>query len=378
MMKKIILFVISLTCVLSWLSAAVAQDSSPQTYTVQVVALSDGLKVEDLRSALVSQGYPAYVIEAGNEDVPLYRLRVGAFASRDTAKVFAEALASQLPDYEPSVALLDSVAANTPRLQAALLARYPYVSGVTTVQVVPWGQNGQGRALRFQAAYANQWYEAVYQIFEPELVERPFHAWRATDMGNGYVARVYNLYLWPNNFTELDEASLTSYQNTLLNRVANELATSVQEIINTYVFFDEGTGMPYLVLGEGRNLITGDSIFYPVVGYPNGNTPQAGPQGVWLDRGAEGSIPEVLTPPVFNLQIMPGVQLSEATLPEPNSLQLRGKGWLALPDAGFISLSDGTNQWKAALGYPLYAHGEFLLTHYGNEILLYRVTSFNP
>lgn len=363
---------------LSLLFTVQAQAETPATYTVQVVALSDGLAVQDLRDSLVAQGYPAYVVEAGDDDVPLYRLRVGAFASRDTALVFSEALNRLLPDYEPSIAVLDSVAADTPRLQAALLARYPHAQGITTVQVVPWGADGSSRALRFQQAYANQWYQAFYQVLEPELVAVPFPAWRAVEASNGYINRVYNLDLWPENFAQLSQAEVLEYQNTLLNYIATELAMNVQEIAETYVFYDEGRGLPYLILGEGRNLLTGDTIFYPALGYPSEELPQAGPQMVWLDRGADEGLPDGLVHPAFNLQIMPGVQVTEATLPDPASLQLDGNGWRALPDAGFISLTDGTNQWKAALGYPLYVHGEFLLTHYGNEVLLYRVTSFNP
>lgn len=363
---------------LSLLFTVQAQAETPATYTVQVVALSDGLAVQDLRDSLVAQGYPAYVVEAGDDDVPLYRLRVGAFASRDTALVFSEALNRLLPDYEPSIAVLDSVAADTPRLQAALLARYPHAQGITTVQVVPWGADGSSRALRFQQSYANQWYQAFYQVLEPELVAVPFPAWRASAASNGYINRVYNLDLWPENFAQLSQPEVLEYQNTLLNYIATELAMNVQEIAETYVFYDEGRGLPYLILGEGRNLLTGDTIFYPALGYPSEELPQAGPQMVWLDRGADEGLPDGLVHPAFNLQIMPGVQVTEATLPDPASLQLDGNGWRALPDAGFISLTDGTNQWKAALGYPLYVHGEFLLTHYGNEVLLYRVTSFNP
>lgn len=355
-----------------------AQSDGPVTYTVQVVALSDALAVQDLHRDLVAQGYPAYIVEAGDADVPLYRLRVGAFASRETALVFSEALNSLLTDYTPSIAVLDSVAVDTPRLQAALLARYPYAQGITTVQVVPWGADGSSRALRFQQSYANQWYQAFYQVLEPELVALPFPAWRAVTANNGYINRIYSLDLWPENFAQLSQSEVLEYQNTLLSYIATELAMSAQEVAESYVFYDEARGIPYLVLGEGRNLLTGDTIFYPALGYPAETLGQAGPQMVWLDRGADEGLPESLVHPAFNLQIMPGVQLTEATLPDPASLQLDGDGWRALPDAGFISLTDGTNQWKAALGYPLYAYGEFLLTHYGNEVLLYWITTFNP
>ncbi len=55
-------------------------------FTVQVAAYRDREPAETLRTTLAAAGHEAYVVEAQAEGGVRYRVRVGAFASRETAQ----------------------------------------------------------------------------------------------------------------------------------------------------------------------------------------------------------------------------------------------------------------------------------------------------
>ena len=71
------------------LPAAVAQQAS---YTIQVVALSDRDSATDIMGDLLRQGFPAYVVRSTSSAGDVFRVRVGAFANRPAALLYAEAM----------------------------------------------------------------------------------------------------------------------------------------------------------------------------------------------------------------------------------------------------------------------------------------------
>jgi hypothetical protein len=105
------------------------------SYTVQVVASSDEARATQLRDELARQGYPAYLLAVPTAQGQVYRIRVGAFANRAAAALFAQTMPS-VEGSTPSPALADSVPPGLIPLEPALLGQYDLTT--TLVQVFPW------------------------------------------------------------------------------------------------------------------------------------------------------------------------------------------------------------------------------------------------
>jgi SPOR domain len=106
------------------------------SYTVQLFASSDEPKASQLQAELADQGYKAYLLRVPTAQGQVYRIRVGAFANRAAAALFAQALPS-VEGSTPSPALVEG--GESPGfipLQPALLGQYDVVT--TLVQVFPW------------------------------------------------------------------------------------------------------------------------------------------------------------------------------------------------------------------------------------------------
>jgi hypothetical protein len=106
------------------------------SYTVQVVASSDETRANQVRSELADQGYPAYLLNVPTAQGQVYRIRVGAFANRAAAALFAEAMPS-IEGSTPSPALAEGgVPPGLIPFEPALIGRYDLTT--TLVQVFPW------------------------------------------------------------------------------------------------------------------------------------------------------------------------------------------------------------------------------------------------
>jgi hypothetical protein len=106
------------------------------SYTVQVVAFSDEPRARRVQSELASQGYPAYLIAVPTAQGQVYRIRVGAFANRAAAALFAQTMPS-VEGSTPSPALAEGgVPPGLIPLAPALLGQYDVTT--TLVQVFPW------------------------------------------------------------------------------------------------------------------------------------------------------------------------------------------------------------------------------------------------
>jgi SPOR domain len=117
--------------VLAWLSVAGAI-----SYTVQVVAFSDEPRARRVKDELASQGYPAYLIAVPTAQGQVYRIRVGAFANRAAAALFAQTMPS-VEGSTPSPALAEGgLPPGLIPLAPALLGQYDLTT--TLVQVFPW------------------------------------------------------------------------------------------------------------------------------------------------------------------------------------------------------------------------------------------------
>jgi SPOR domain len=130
-MKRTVLLIVLWLFFLAWLSVALAI-----SYTVQVVAFSDEPRARRVQSELASQGYPAYLIAVPTAQGQVYRIRVGAFANRAAAALFAQTMPS-VEGSTPSPALAEGgVPPGLIPLAPSLLGQYDLTT--TLVQVFPW------------------------------------------------------------------------------------------------------------------------------------------------------------------------------------------------------------------------------------------------
>ena len=67
------------------------------SFTVQVGAFRVRTPAEALRAKLAAAGYEAYLVETESENGARYRVRIGAFATRQAAVEAAARLAAERP-----------------------------------------------------------------------------------------------------------------------------------------------------------------------------------------------------------------------------------------------------------------------------------------
>ena len=339
------------------------------TYTVQVVALSDRAAAGALQRELLAEGYPVYLVGVPTDGGTVYRLRVGAFGNRGAALAYAEAM-RRGGTGAPAPALAEDVPAGLIPLEPTLLASYPYLPGVTRLTVLPWGE---GYALRFQGAFEGEPTEAEYRILGPGAA--PFRAWRAAPFGEGALERVYNFPLWPPDWETLGAAERDAHEERVLETLASSYGSSVGAL-RDYRALQPGSGLPYLVRAERRDLATNEGRYYPALGLPRATRDPAGPALRWFNGEEPEGFLRGLPAPVFDAGLVLGEDAgsSGAVMPPPGTLELSGVGWTALPDDAYTRLRLGSTgrNWRAVAGYPLWAHGDFLLVLEAEQVQLYR------
>ena len=149
------------------------------SYTVQVIAVSTQAIAAKLQEQLNDEGYEAYLVRVPTSDGPVFRIRVGAFANRAAAAVFADAMQGVL-DSNPTPALADGIPSGLVPLEAELVGKYSTLAN--DFEVLPW----QGEvAFRVQAKNTQE--QANYRVVD--IVE--FDAWRAAPRSDGTIIRVY-------------------------------------------------------------------------------------------------------------------------------------------------------------------------------------------
>jgi hypothetical protein len=348
-----------------------------QTVTVQVAALSDESSAITLQRELVEADFPAYLESVATETGVLYRLRVGAFANREAALIYAEELAKRIPGTEPIPATAQLLPEGVAPLLPALVARYDYTPTVSEVRVVRWGE---GYALRFQGSFEGEPLEAEYRVLNPMLDSLPFRAWRAApDEGTGdsdatddaWSIRISNLPLAPadSSGVERDDSVQAS-----LEQIAQTMELDADDVAS-FVRYTPGQGRPFVVIVERYNIATGATQSYDALGdVPESMPAPAGPSLTWFARAIPERLPMTVGETVLEPRTILGLNRSLTLLPEADELQLTGDGWQVLAEDGFarVNLADGTS-WRAVVGFPLWASGDYLLTFASDELLLYRL-----
>ena len=356
-------------------SAAAAQTIS---YTVQVAALSDQTSAESLRRTLQDEGYPAYLVSVPGAAQTIYRLRVGAFADRDGAEAYAAAMRG-VGGTVPVPALAEGIPPDLIPLEPRFVARYRFTP-FEQLEVVPWGD---AAALRSQGRFENEPLIATYRVLTPALAASPFTAWRAapldtklpdtkplntTPTAANVVERVTNLPLFAaGEANALPDGSLSATGQARLLEAADALGLSEAQI-RPYIFYDPGRGAPFLVVAERFDPVSRTGGRYPALGNPGGTLKVGGPELTWFGQSPPEAFPAALPDPLFSLSAF--VQQGQVG---PPTGALTGGGWRAVRDGRYTALSVASRRWRAVVGQPLWAGGEFLLVYARPEIVLYQV-----
>ncbi len=168
------------------------------------------------------------------------------------------------------------------------------------------------------------------------------------------------------------DGDLTPEGQTRLAEVAEALSLTSEQV-RPYIFYESGRGAPFLIVAERFDPVSRTGGRYPALGNPGTARPRpspAGPALTWFGQAAPETFPEGLPEPLFSLQ---------ATLREgkvvPPSGSLPGDGWRARRDGPYTALSEGSRTWRAVVGQPLWAGGDYLLVYAGEQVVLYEITA---
>ncbi len=345
--------------------------SAAQTisYTVQVAALSDQASAEGLRRNLREAGYPAYLVSVPGDSQTVYRLRVGAFADREAAQAYAAAMRG-VGGTVPVPALAEGIPPDLIPLEPRFVARYPVAPDFGRLEVLPWGD---AAVLRTQGFFEAEPLIATYRVLSRALVTSPFSAWRAAPVpGEARVLeRVANLPLFAADEADvLPDGGLTSLGQARLAEAAEALSLTPEQV-RPYIFYESGRGAPFLIVAERFDPVSRTGGRYPALGNPGTARPSpAGPALTWFGQAAPESFPEGLPEPLFSLQAV--VQKGKIVPPQG---RLTGDGWGARRDGPYTALSAGSRTWRAVVGQPLWAGGDYLLVYAGEQVVLYEVTA---
>lgn len=329
------------------------------SYTVQVAALTDEQAAASLLGALRDQGFPAYLVRLPGEGGQVYRLRVGAFANRAAAARYAQVMA-ETTGFTPLPALAEDMPPDVIPLEPNLLQSYPWPGVVAEVY------GGDPLMLRVQSELGGVIPEARYLLLSPAQ-PNSIPAWRLGARAAG-IDRVFNFPLWPPGYESLTAEARAQEEGARLATVAASLGLGAAAL-EAYVMRPPQTELPVLVLAEHWNLESGVRERYPALGDPAawGGQPE-GPPLVWLRGRAPPGFPETLEEPLFR------ATASQADSGEP----LSGQGWQAREDGRFTRLTfsqgERSRSWRALVGRPLWAGGDYLLVAAEDELSLYLIS----
>jgi len=205
-------------------------------YTVQVVALSDREAALLVQTDLLRQGYPAYVVRSTSQQGDVFRVRVGAFANRQAAALYAEAM-PPVSGGQPVPALAEGIPPGITPLAPSLLLQ---MAAREDALVYPWEG---GFALRLPSGTG----PAEYVLVSGSQVER--HTAYLLGEREGARLWVRETSLYPPTWREETEAVNEGFRTSLVRLLAERLGVSVAEV-EAAAFRPDPEEAPRLVVVE--------------------------------------------------------------------------------------------------------------------------------
>lgn len=345
-----------------WLCQLAAAQSV--VYTVQVVALSEYDGASSVQNDLLRSGYPAYIVRSTSDQGDVFRVRVGAFADRNSALLYASGM-PQIAGGRPVPALAEgSIPFGIMPLAPRLLA------DIETADLdLVLGQVPDGIAVRTQAAGGSV--QADYLLVVDGQL-RSYRAWRLGVDEDGELIRLRELLLWPENWVNDPDEVRAGFRSSLLSLVAERMALPVADLIAAeYRPSEDGPPRLFVVERGPTSLLEGSELLG--VGLPAEGVSEFGPVA-FLRLAAfpdEMELPG-LTEPLALSELLAG------------EMAVVGSGWEATADGDYVRLTltdpatagvqattaAGTT-WRAGLGRPLWSEGRYLLAWLDGRLLIY-------
>lgn len=322
------------------------------SYTVQVAAVSDQESALSLVRNLLRDGYPAYFVRTTTEAGFVFRIRVGAFQNRGAALMYAESMPA-VAGARPIPALAEAIPAGIMPLAPALLLSAS-LDGVAA-EVVPWGEG-----IAFRAQSRDPLEQATYTLLgTPEPIT--FRAWRAAPADDGAALRMRTLRLWPDATAEGEDtpAVRDEFAVQLRRLIATQLG--VEDAVVEAAAFTTADGAPALLVVE--RFLPGQPDSEELLGLADGAS-GPGPYGVDELVVGEDVAPEHPEP-------LLAFGLGRGPTADPEA-PVAGAGWEAERDGPFTRLHLDGSSWRAAVGVPLWASGDLLITQDEGMLLFYR------
>jgi hypothetical protein len=316
------------------------------SYTVQVVAVSDQAQALALVRQLLLDGFPAYVTRTTTTQGDIYRVRVGGFANRSAALLYAEAM----PEF-PALGgpALPTLAENIPSGVTPLEPRLLLKVSDQALEVIEWLPEPGVRILGADGE------PDTYHLFaDGEAVS--FEAWRAWPAADQQVLRLRSLSLWPATWREDPAAVRSAQRDSLLE------------------FMSERFGLPRARLEQAvQQAADGPPRLIVLERFNPWSNPEAGTLLAVAVNPAEleadplelaGESPQLADPVTL-------FRAGPAVTPEPRVLQ--GQGFTLTVDGRFMlqELPGGDRGWRVAVGAPLWTDGLRVLAADAAELLFY-------
>lgn len=332
--------------VLAALAAGGAAWSFAQSiaYTVQVVALSDREAALTVQTELLRQGFPAYVVRSTSTQGDVFRVRVGAFANRPAALLYAQAMPT-ISGGQPVPALAEGIPPGITPLAPALLLQ---ASAPDDAIVYPWED---GVALRLPAAGG----PAEYVLISSAGVER--HAAYVLGHQDGARLWVRETLLYPPTWREESEAVNEGFRTSLVRLLAERLGVSEAEVAAA-AFRPSDDEAPRLIVVELEAPEEPDGVKLLGLGLPASGMGGYGPLE-YLGVAAE----ELPAEPEG------AVVVGELRAAPPE--EVVGEAFTAVADEPYCVIEAAGSRWRAVLGRPLWTDGRHLLAESGGELLFY-------
>ncbi|HLU82829.1 MAG TPA: SPOR domain-containing protein [Trueperaceae bacterium] len=342
------------------LSASAAAHSQSVSYTVQVVALSDREGALGIQSDLIRDGFPAYVVGSKSEAGDVFRVRVGAFANRPAALLYASGM--------PAVGGVQPVPALAEGIPQGIMPLAPYVLFDEAVgdRSVAVGTLGEQLVLRLQdrvdtpAAAESQepaqseLRPAEYVIMAGTAVERR-RAWRFGEVEGAHLW-VRETLLWPSSWPDETVEVREGFRTSLLRLLAERLGVDFADV-EAAAFQPVAGEAPRLIVVELEAPDQPDGVRLLGLGLPASGFDAFGPLeylGIARDD----------LPPVVGA-------VTVAELLAGSSEPVEGEGFTATSDGAYVRLTAGALSWRAGLGRPLWSDGRRLLALVEERLLVY-------
>ncbi|MEM7736443.1 MAG: SPOR domain-containing protein [Deinococcota bacterium] len=206
----------------------------------------------------------------------------------------------------------------------------------------------------------------------PEVSSQPAPM---VDSNDAWSLRVSSIPLAPATSSGLGRDDAVAASLAQVARTMELDVATVSEFVRYPVDGSVNGGVPFLVIVERYNILTGATQSYDALGdVPDGMNAPAGPSLTWYARAVPENLPMSIGETVLEPRAILGLNRSLTLLPAADELMLTGDAWQASAEDGFtrIDLNSGTS-WRAVVGFPLWATGEYVLAFANDELVVYHL-----